>query len=74
MAASNLALEMRSVGERLLRKLQRLPQAEPVEIVAFSVLVIFTAIVLLLLLTAVGYCCCPKRGGRRAAVGPTTPL
>ncbi|XP_059764280.1 small integral membrane protein 5 [Balaenoptera ricei] len=73
MAASNLALEMRSVGERLLHKLQRLPQAEPVEIVAFSVLVIFTAIVLLLLLTAVGYCCCPKRGGRRAAVGPTTP-
>ncbi|TKC53443.1 hypothetical protein EI555_014898 [Monodon monoceros] len=42
MAASNLALEMRSIGERLLYKLQTLPQAEPVEIVAFSVLVIFT--------------------------------
>lgn len=42
MAASNLALEMRSIGERLLHKLQMLPQAEPVEIVAFSVLVIFT--------------------------------
>ncbi|XP_061031950.1 small integral membrane protein 5 isoform X1 [Eubalaena glacialis] len=42
MAASNLALEMRSIGERLLHKLQTLPQAEPVEIVAFSVLVIFT--------------------------------
>lgn len=41
MAASNLALEMRSIGERLLYKLQTLPQAEPVEIVAFSVLVIF---------------------------------
>ncbi|XP_026936481.1 small integral membrane protein 5 isoform X2 [Sagmatias obliquidens] len=77
MAASNLALEMRSIGERLLHKLQMLPQAEPVEIVAFSVLVIFTATVLLLLLLAVGYCCCrccrPKRGGRRALVGPTTP-
>ncbi|XP_004275527.1 small integral membrane protein 5 isoform X2 [Orcinus orca] len=77
MAASNLALEMRSIGERLLHKLQMLPQAEPVEIVAFSVLVIFTATVLLLLLMAVGYCCCrccrPKRGGRRALVGPTTP-
>ncbi|XP_022445312.1 small integral membrane protein 5 isoform X1 [Delphinapterus leucas] len=77
MAASNLALEMRSIGERLLYKLQTLPQAEPVEIVAFSVLVIFTATVLLLLLMAVGYCCCqccrPKRGGRRALVGPTTP-
>ncbi|XP_059936503.1 small integral membrane protein 5 [Mesoplodon densirostris] len=77
MAASNLALEMRSIGERLLHKLQRLPQAEPVEIVAFSVLVIFTATVLLLLLTAIGYCCSrcchPKRGGRRALVGPMTP-
>ncbi|XP_059853697.1 small integral membrane protein 5 isoform X1 [Delphinus delphis] len=77
MAASNLALEMRSIGERLLHKLQMLPQAEPVEIVAFSVLVIFTATVLLLLLMAVSYCCCrccrPKRGGRRALVGPMTP-
>ncbi|XP_058904136.1 small integral membrane protein 5 [Kogia breviceps] len=73
MAASNLALEMRSIGERLLHKLQRLPQAEPVEIVAFSVLVIFTATVLLLLLTAAGYrCCCPGRGGRKALVGPMT--
>lgn len=42
MAASNFVQEMRSVGERLLLKLQRLPQAEPVEIVAFSVILLFT--------------------------------
>lgn len=42
MAASNFLQEMRSVGERLLLKLQRLPQAEPVEIVAFSVILLFT--------------------------------
>lgn len=42
MAASDFAREMRLVGERLLLKLQRLPQAEPVEIVAFSVIILFT--------------------------------
>ncbi|KAK2112055.1 hypothetical protein P7K49_011802 [Saguinus oedipus] len=42
MAATNFMQEMRAVGERLLLKLQRLPQAEPVEIVAFSVIVLFT--------------------------------
>ncbi|XP_019499939.1 PREDICTED: small integral membrane protein 5 isoform X2 [Hipposideros armiger] len=42
MAANNFVQEMRSVGERLLLKLQRLPQAEPVEIVAFSVILLFT--------------------------------
>ncbi|XP_057570442.1 small integral membrane protein 5 [Hippopotamus amphibius kiboko] len=77
MAASNFVQEMRSIGERLLHKLQRLPQAEPVEIAAFSVLVIFTATVVLLLLIACGYCCCrcccPKRRGRKAQVGPMTP-
>lgn len=42
MAATNFVEEMHSVGERLLLKLQRLPQAEPVEIVAFSVILLFT--------------------------------
>lgn len=42
MGAADFLQEMRWVGERLLLKLQRLPQAEPVEIVAFSVIVLFT--------------------------------
>ncbi|KAB1265298.1 Small integral membrane protein 5 [Camelus dromedarius] len=42
MAAANFVQEMHAIGERLLLRLQRLPQAEPVEIVAFSVIVIFT--------------------------------
>lgn len=42
MAAASFVQEMRSMGERLLLKLQRLPQAEPVEIVAFSVILLFT--------------------------------
>ena len=42
MAASKLVQEIHSIGDRLLLKLQRLPQAEPVEVLAFSVLVVFT--------------------------------
>lgn len=42
MAATDFVGEIRSVGERLLLKLQQLPQAEPVELAAFSILVLFT--------------------------------
>ncbi|XP_012309133.1 small integral membrane protein 5 isoform X2 [Aotus nancymaae] len=77
MAATNFVQEMRAVGERLLLKLQRLPQAEPVEIVAFSVIVLFTATVLLLLLIACSccctHCCCPEHRGRKVQVQPTPP-
>lgn len=71
-AASDFLQEMRSVGERLLLKLQRLPQAEPVEIVAFSVILLFTATVMLLLLVACS-CCCAQPRGRKAQVRPVTP-
>ncbi|XP_012909876.1 small integral membrane protein 5 [Mustela nigripes] len=73
MAAASFVQEMRSMGERLLLKLQRLPQAEPVEIVAFSVILLFTATVLLLLLIACCCCCCPERRGRKVQVRPMTP-
>lgn len=42
MAATDFVGEIRSVGERLLLKLQQLPQADPVELVAFSIIVLFT--------------------------------
>ncbi|CAO2646100.1 Small integral membrane protein 5 [Lemmus lemmus] len=42
MAATGFVEEIRSVGERLLLKLQGLSQAEPVELVAFSIIVLFT--------------------------------
>lgn len=41
MAASDFVQEIHSIGERLRLKLQRLPRAEPVEIVAFSVILLF---------------------------------
>uniref|UniRef100_A0A8D2B3R3 Small integral membrane protein 5 n=1 Tax=Sciurus vulgaris TaxID=55149 RepID=A0A8D2B3R3_SCIVU len=77
MATPNFVQEMHSVGERLLRKLRGLPQAEPVELVAFSILVLFTATVLLLLLIACSccctHCCCPERRGRKVQVRPMPP-
>lgn len=42
MAVTDFVEEIRSVGKRLLLKLQGLPQAEPVELVAFSIIVLFT--------------------------------
>uniref|UniRef100_A0A286XWJ1 Small integral membrane protein 5 n=1 Tax=Cavia porcellus TaxID=10141 RepID=A0A286XWJ1_CAVPO len=42
MAAEDFVQEMHSVGERLLMKLQGLSQAEPVELVAFSIIILFT--------------------------------
>ncbi|XP_034881913.1 small integral membrane protein 5 [Mirounga angustirostris] len=72
MAAASFVQEMRSMGEKLLLKLQRLPQAEPVEIVAFSVILLFTATVLLLLLSAC--CCCPAERRRgKVHARPVTP-
>uniref|UniRef100_A0A9L0K2Q0 Small integral membrane protein 5 n=1 Tax=Equus asinus TaxID=9793 RepID=A0A9L0K2Q0_EQUAS len=77
MAATNFVQEIHSMGERLLLKLQRLPQAEPVEIVAFSVLLLFTATVLVMLLIACSccctHCCCPEQRGRKVQVRPMSP-
>ncbi|XP_038184200.1 small integral membrane protein 5 [Arvicola amphibius] len=77
MAATDFKEEIRSVGERLLLKLQGLPQAEPVELVAFSIIVLFTATVLLLMLLACSCCCvrccCPNRRSRKILVQPIKP-
>ncbi|XP_006869672.1 PREDICTED: small integral membrane protein 5 [Chrysochloris asiatica] len=77
MAAPSFVQEMQAVGQRLLLKLQRLPEAEPVELVAFSILVLFIATVLLLMLIACScccvHCCCPQqRSGRKIQVRPTS--
>nr|XP_048307947.1 small integral membrane protein 5 [Myodes glareolus] len=77
MAVTDFVEEIRSVGKRLLLKLQGLPQAEPVELVAFSIIVLFTATVLLLLMLACSCCCvrccCPDRRSRKILVQPVKP-
>lgn len=77
MAATDFVEEIRSVGERLLQKLKELPQAEPVELVAFSIIVLFTATVLVLLLIACSWCCarccCSEGRDRKIPVRPRKP-
>ncbi|XP_012968837.1 small integral membrane protein 5 [Mesocricetus auratus] len=74
MAAADLQEEIRSVGERLLLKLRALPQAEPVELVAFSIIVVFTVTVLLMMMLVCSCCCMPccclDRRVRKIAVLP----
>ncbi|XP_053425557.1 small integral membrane protein 5 [Nycticebus coucang] len=77
MAATSFVQEMSSVGEKLLLKLQRLLQADPVEIVAFSVILLFIATVLLMLLLVIccfccPHCCCTEHRGRKVQVQPET--
>ncbi|XP_028912833.1 small integral membrane protein 5 [Ornithorhynchus anatinus] len=58
MAAQGFPQEMQSLGQKLLLRLKQLPQAEPVEIAAFSVILLFVATLLLLLGMACCCCCC----------------
>lgn len=77
MAATDFVEEIHSVGERLLLKLKELPQAEPVELVAFSIIVLFTATVLVLLLIACSCCCacccCSEGRDHKMPVRPRKP-
>ncbi|XP_066471960.1 small integral membrane protein 5 isoform X2 [Tiliqua scincoides] len=67
------------IFEKFLGKLQKLPNADPVEIVAFSVLVVFIATVVVIMIipcyTCCHACCCagsPDHKGRRIHVEPAT--
>ncbi|XP_055448107.1 small integral membrane protein 5 [Psammomys obesus] len=73
MPSTDFVEEIRSVGDRLLLKLQGLPKADPVELVAFSIIVLFTATVLLLLLLICSCCCthcCSRRRERKSRMWP----
>uniref|UniRef100_A0A8D0GVV1 Small integral membrane protein 5 n=1 Tax=Sphenodon punctatus TaxID=8508 RepID=A0A8D0GVV1_SPHPU len=41
MSSENFLKELQTIGEKLLLKLQKLPKSEPVEIVAFCVILLF---------------------------------
>ncbi|XP_031454905.1 small integral membrane protein 5 [Phasianus colchicus] len=71
--------EMQTIGEKLLLKLQKLPKADPVEIVSFCVVLLFIVTVLVLMIIACSCCCysccsCnegPDHRRRKAQVLPT---
>ncbi|NXX43110.1 SMIM5 protein, partial [Tricholaema leucomelas] len=57
MSSEGFLKELQTIGEKLLLKLQRLPKADPVEIVSFCVVLLFIATVLLLMIIACSCCC-----------------
>ncbi|NXU56971.1 SMIM5 protein, partial [Turnix velox] len=57
MSSEGFLKEMQTIGEKFLLKLQKLPKADPVEIVAFCVVLLFIATVLLLMIIACSCCC-----------------
>ncbi|NWR96996.1 SMIM5 protein, partial [Motacilla alba] len=58
MSSESFLKEVQAIGEKFLLKLQKLPKAEPVEIVSFSVVLLFIVTVLVLTIIACSCCCC----------------
>ncbi|NXP62414.1 SMIM5 protein, partial [Chloropsis cyanopogon] len=57
MSSEGFLKEVQAIGEKLLLKLQKLPKAEPVEIVSFCVVLLFIVTVLVLTIIACSCCC-----------------
>ncbi|NWV51125.1 SMIM5 protein, partial [Daphoenositta chrysoptera] len=57
MSPEEFLKEVQAIGEKFLLKLQKLPKADPVEIVCFSVVLLFIATVLVLMIIACSCCC-----------------
>ncbi|XP_069510864.1 small integral membrane protein 5 [Ambystoma mexicanum] len=58
MSSSRMLQELQSTFELLWMKLQRLPQADTIEIVAFTLILLFIAAVLVFMGIACCHCCC----------------
>ncbi|KAG7236437.1 hypothetical protein INR49_000912 [Caranx melampygus] len=66
--------ELLSVMNKMWTKLQDLPQASPLELGAFFVLILFVAtFVFLIVLSCVHCCCCPKTKQQASRVQPLQP-
>uniref|UniRef100_A0A3B4WI10 Small integral membrane protein 5 n=1 Tax=Seriola lalandi dorsalis TaxID=1841481 RepID=A0A3B4WI10_SERLL len=67
--------ELLSVLDKLWTKLQGLPQASPLELGAFFVLILFVAtFFFLVILSCVHCCCCPKTKYQASRVQPLQPV
>ncbi|XP_065271140.1 small integral membrane protein 5 [Emys orbicularis] len=78
MSSEGFLKEIQTIGEKFLLKLQKLPQAEPVEIVSFCIILFFIVTVLSLMILACSCCCyrccchgSPDQRGRKIQIQPT---
>uniref|UniRef100_A0A674JIA4 Small integral membrane protein 5 n=1 Tax=Terrapene triunguis TaxID=2587831 RepID=A0A674JIA4_9SAUR len=79
MSSEGFLKEIQTIGEKFLLKLQKLPQAEPVEIVSFCIILFFIVTVLSLMILACSCCCyrcccqgSPDQRGRKIQIQPTS--
>ncbi|XP_063816666.1 small integral membrane protein 5 [Pseudophryne corroboree] len=72
MSSQDVKAEIQDMGQKLLMKLQQLPQADTLEIVSFTIVIIFIAVVLLMAILGCSFCCCAKH--RVTRVQPKTEL
>ncbi|XP_062979296.1 small integral membrane protein 5 [Elgaria multicarinata webbii] len=76
MSYKDFQKELYNIIEKLWLKLQRLPKAEPLEIVSFFVIVLFIVTILSMMIIACSCCCAqccngrPKPKRRRIQVQP----
>lgn len=58
MSNQDVKEELQNIGERLLVKLKQIPQADTVEIISFTIILVFIGVVLLMAVLACSFCCC----------------
>ncbi|XP_075033922.1 small integral membrane protein 5 [Mixophyes fleayi] len=73
MSSQDVTAEMQNMGLRLLVRLQRLPQADTLEIISFTIIIVFIATVVLMAILACSCCCCCTKH-RSVRVQPKTAL
>ncbi|XP_044155161.1 small integral membrane protein 5 [Bufo gargarizans] len=61
MSTQNVQEELQKIGERLLVKLRQISQADTVEIVSFTIILVFISVVLLMAIIACSFCCCGNK-------------
>ncbi|XP_018417040.1 PREDICTED: small integral membrane protein 5 [Nanorana parkeri] len=70
MTSQDLKEEVAKMGEKLLIKLKQIPQADTVEIISFTIIIVFIAAVLVITSVACSGCCCTNNKHRAVRVQP----
>ncbi|CAJ0955655.1 unnamed protein product [Ranitomeya imitator] len=61
MSNQSVKEEMQNIADRLLIKLKQLPEADTVEIISFTIILVFIGMLLLMTIIMCSFCCCDKK-------------
>ncbi|XP_040186873.1 small integral membrane protein 5 [Rana temporaria] len=70
MSSPTIKEEVAKMGEKFLTKLRQIPQADTVEIISFTIILVFIAAVLVVTIVACSGCCCTNKKRRTTRVQP----